>query len=131
MASTDRGSSQWTSRPQQLFQPLSGSHVTHAVLIQHDAYIALAQRVDRFMLSPFNPDCLCVCVCQPVSGPSCVMPARERRVGGGVGGKDPEKETSFVQRANGQRRLNRLEIWADSGVEVCVRVSRRVFVCVC
>lgn len=62
-ASADRGASQRTSRPQQLSQPLSVAHVTHAVSIQRDAYIALAQRNDRFMLSPFNPDCLCVCVC--------------------------------------------------------------------
>lgn len=63
MASADRGPSQRTSRAQQLSQPLSVSYVTHAVSIQHDAYIALAQRVDRFALSPFNPDCLCVRAC--------------------------------------------------------------------
>lgn len=37
--------------------------VTHAISIQHDAYIALGQRIDRFMLNPFNPVCLCECVC--------------------------------------------------------------------
>lgn len=37
--------------------------VTHSMSIQHDAYIALGQRIDRFMLNPFNPVCVCVGGC--------------------------------------------------------------------
>lgn len=78
--------------------------VTHAISIEHDAYVALGQRIDRFMLNPFNPVCPSVCsVRQPLLC-ACAVPAQERSDGGGVGGKPKrEKHSSYEQRANGQR----------------------------